>query len=37
MITTAKKLNFAEFLEQRPEDGIYELVDGEIIQIDYRL
>lgn len=26
MITTAKKLNFAEFLEQRPEDGIYELV-----------
>lgn len=34
MITTAKKLNFAEFLEQRPEDGIYELVDGEIVQLE---
>lgn len=34
MITTAKKLNFAEFLEQRPEDGIYELVDGEIVQVE---
>jgi len=34
MITTAKKLNFAEFLTQRPEDGIYELVDGEIVQVE---
>jgi len=34
MITTAKKLNFAQFLEQRPEDGIYELVNEEIVQVE---
>lgn len=34
MITTAKKLNFAQFLEQRPEDGRYELVNGEIVQVE---
>ena len=33
--TTAKKLSFAEFLEQYPDgDGIFELVDGEIVQVE---
>ena len=27
------KLSFEEFLEQYPEDGRYELVDGEIVRI----
>ncbi|MGH7999370.1 MAG: Uma2 family endonuclease [Brasilonema sp.] len=34
-ITTAKKLTFEEFLEQYPDGlGIYELVNGEIIQVE---
>lgn len=33
--TTAKKLTFEEFLEQYPDGlGIYELVNGEIIQVE---
>jgi Uma2 family endonuclease len=28
---TKPKLTFDEFLEQCPEEGLYELVDGEII------
>lgn len=28
-----KKLTFEQFLEQYPEDGRYELVDGEIVRI----
>lgn len=33
--TTAKKLSFAQFLEQYPDgDGIFELVDGEIVQVE---
>lgn len=32
--TTAKKLSFAEFLQQYPDgEGIFELVDGEIVQV----
>jgi Uma2 family endonuclease len=31
---TLKKLSFIEFLEQRPDEGIYELVNGEIIKVD---
>lgn len=32
--TTAKKLSFAQFIEQYPDgDGIFELVDGEIVQV----
>ncbi|MBD2183824.1 Uma2 family endonuclease [Planktothrix sp. FACHB-1355] len=35
MITTPlKKLTFEEFLEQYPEDGIYELVNGEIVKVE---
>ncbi|MCL1465868.1 Uma2 family endonuclease [Argonema galeatum] len=35
MITnTLKKLTFEDFLEQCPEDGIYELVNGEIVQME---
>lgn len=35
MITTPlKKLTFEEFLEQYPEDGIYELVKGEIVKVE---
>lgn len=35
MITTPlKKLTFEEFLEQYPEDGIYELVNGEIVKLE---
>lgn len=30
----SKKLTFDEFLEQCPEDGIYELVNGEIVQVE---
>lgn len=30
---TAKPLTFEEFLESRPEDGRFELVDGEIVRI----
>ncbi len=29
--TTKQKLTFAQFLQQCPEDGRYELVDGEIV------
>jgi Uma2 family endonuclease len=32
--TQVKKLSFAEFLAQCPDDGIYELVDGEIVKVD---
>ncbi|BAZ27292.1 hypothetical protein NIES4073_82090 [Kalymmatonema gypsitolerans NIES-4073] len=33
--TTSKKLTFAEFLEQYPDGyGIFELVNGEIIQVE---
>ncbi len=28
-----QKLTFEQFLEQYPEDGRYELVDGEILRI----
>ncbi|HLO87551.1 MAG TPA: Uma2 family endonuclease [Nostocaceae cyanobacterium] len=31
---TLKKLSFIEFLEQRPDEGIYELVNGEIVKVD---
>jgi Uma2 family endonuclease len=30
---TKPKLTFDEFLEQCPEEGLYELVDGEIIEV----
>lgn len=32
--TQTKKLTFEEFLEHRPEDGIYELVNGEIVKVE---
>ncbi|WP_017651888.1 Uma2 family endonuclease [Fortiea contorta] len=33
--TQVKQLTFTEFLAQSPDDaGIYELVDGEIVQVD---
>ncbi len=33
--TTANKLSFAQFLKQYPDgDGIFELVDGEIVQAE---
>ncbi|PSB33882.1 Uma2 family endonuclease [Chlorogloea sp. CCALA 695] len=33
--TTAKKLSFAEFLQQYPDGyGIFELVDGEIVKVE---
>ncbi len=33
--TTAKKLSFDQFLQQYPDgDGIFELVDGEIVQVE---
>lgn len=33
--TTAKKLSFAQFLEQYPDgNGIFELVDGEIVPVE---
>jgi hypothetical protein len=28
---TKQKLTFEQFLEQYPEEGFYELVDGEIV------
>lgn len=33
MVQQATKLTFEEFLELRPEDGRYELVNGEIVRI----
>ncbi|QSJ16468.1 Uma2 family endonuclease [Nostoc sp. UHCC 0702] len=32
-ITTKQKLTFEQFLEQCPEEGFYELVDGEIVEV----
>jgi hypothetical protein len=32
-ITRLKKLTFAEFLQNYPEDGIYELVNGEFFAL----
>lgn len=32
--TPVKKLTFEEFLEQYPNAGIYELVNGEIIPVE---
>ncbi len=32
--TTVKKLSFQEYLEQYPGEGIYELVNGEIIPVE---
>ncbi|MBH8562951.1 Uma2 family endonuclease [Nostoc sp. CENA67] len=32
-ITTKPKLTFEQFLEQCPEEGFYELVDGEIVEV----
>ncbi len=34
MIATPTKLSFEQFLEQYPEDGRYELVDGEIVAVE---
>ncbi|MEH2061034.1 MAG: Uma2 family endonuclease [Nostoc sp.] len=31
--STKQKLTFEEFLEQCPEEGLYELVDGEIVEV----
>ncbi|MFM5889645.1 MAG: Uma2 family endonuclease, partial [Dolichospermum sp.] len=28
------KLDFVQFLQQRPDDGIYELVNGEIVKVE---
>jgi Uma2 family endonuclease len=33
-ITTLTKMDFGQFLQQRPDDGIYELVNGEIVQVE---
>lgn len=33
-ITTLTKLDFGQFLQQRPDDGIYELVHGEIVKVE---
>ncbi|AVH69090.1 Uma2 family endonuclease [Nostoc sp. 'Lobaria pulmonaria (5183) cyanobiont'] len=30
---TRQKLTFEQFLEQCPEEGLYELVDGEIVEV----
>ena len=30
---TKQKLTFEQFLEQSPEEGLYELVDGEIVEM----
>ncbi|WP_390625492.1 MULTISPECIES: hypothetical protein [Nostoc] len=30
---TKQQLTFEQFLEQCPEEGLYELVDGEIAQV----
>ncbi len=32
-ITTKSKLTFEQFLEHCPEEGFYELVDGEIVEV----
>ena len=32
-IVTQQKLTFDQFLDQYPEDGRYELVDGEIVEM----
>ncbi|BDA67979.1 hypothetical protein RIVM261_025140 [Rivularia sp. IAM M-261] len=32
-ITIKQKLTFEQFLEQCPEEGLYELVDGEIVEM----
>ncbi|NDJ22395.1 Uma2 family endonuclease [Nostoc sp. B(2019)] len=32
-IFTKQKLTFEQFLEQCPEEGLYELVDGEIVEV----
>ncbi|BAZ51365.1 hypothetical protein NIES4103_40140 [Nostoc sp. NIES-4103] len=32
-ITTKPKLTFKQFLEQCPEEGFYELVNGEIVEV----
>jgi len=32
--TQIKKLSFAEFLAECPDDGIFELVDGSIVEVD---
>ena len=35
MVQTAVKLTFEDFLEQYPDGyGIYELVNGEIVEVD---
>jgi len=31
--TTQQKITFAQFLEQCPEEGFYELVNGEIVEV----
>jgi Uma2 family endonuclease len=31
--TTQQKLTFEQFLEQCPEEGFYELVNGEIVEV----
>ena len=31
---TLTKLTFEQFLEQRPDEGIYELVNGEIVKVE---
>ena len=33
-VATVKKLSFEKFLEEYPEDGFFELVNGEIVQVD---
>jgi len=33
-ITTLTKLDFGQFLQQRPDDGVYELVNGEIVKVE---
>ncbi|MEH2372936.1 Uma2 family endonuclease [Nostoc sp.] len=30
---TKQKLTFEEFLEESPEEGLYELIDGEIVEV----
>lgn len=34
MVQTAIKLTYQEFLERCPEDGCYELVNGEIVKVE---
>ena len=33
-VNTLIKLTFEQFLEQRPDEGIYELVNGEIVKVE---